>query len=67
MLHVRNTDLYRYLQIPTLKEEIKRLAGKHEAPDSQLQLLDSQISTAKKEIKRFSCEHEAPCSPASLA
>lgn len=46
--YVRNKDLHRDLGIPTVKEEIKRLAGKHEARlhlhinAEALQLLDNQ-------------------------
>lgn len=46
--YIRNSDLHRDLRIPTVKEEIKRFAGKHEARlhlhvnAEALQLLDNQ-------------------------
>ena len=46
--YIRNSDLHRDLRVPTVKEEIKRFAGKHEARlhhhvnTEALQLLDNQ-------------------------
>lgn len=58
--YVRNSDIHRDLQIPTVKEEIKRFAGKHEARlhlhvnAEALQLLDNQ-----QQVRRL--KRRKPC------
>ena len=58
--YIRNSDLHRDLHIPTVKEEIKKFAGKHEARlhlhvnAEALQLLDNQNQVRRlKRTKPF--------------